>query len=99
MRDPEEPQCGVTSHLAHQRALSFIFFLNKKMISSVLPGCSARKEELFLCFIICYLLSARGRARRPGKSREQTGNSGSTDDLSVHRIVFSLVVKSMFNIA
>lgn len=34
------------------------------MISSVLLGHSTRKEELFLLFIICYLLSARGSAQR-----------------------------------
>ena len=33
------------------------------MISSVLLGRSTRKEELFLLFIICYLLSARGSAQ------------------------------------
>lgn len=61
------------------------------MISSVLLGRSTRKEELFLLFIICYLLSAKGSAQHlesPASKLEILAPGG-----SVHRILFSLLVE------
>ena len=71
-----------TSLFAHKTTLSFIFFLNRNDFFCVTWSLNQERGTLSTLYHLLFTQCKR-QCPAPGKSREQTGNSGSWGDLFI----------------